>query len=487
MQTRSILLPFLLVAVAAGADTATDARMTLVKGAKFMRSIAAGGGYLWRYSTDMKLMAGEGKGSKTTIWIQPPGTPSMGEAFLTAYEATGDKYLLDCALAVGDALAMSQLESGGWDYRFDFDAKERWYRQVDRGKLAFTETTRRRNITTFDDNNSQSALRFLMALGGHCRDANDARQRRVLHALSYGLQKLLAAQYPNGAWPQRYDGKAVDPRRFPVKKATYPEKWSRKYEGLDYRSHYTFNDNSIRDCILTALEAHRRYGEGRPEFLAAVVRGADFLLLSQMPEPQPVWAQQYNARMEPAWARRFEPASVTGGESVGVCRTLIDLYLELGEDKYLRAVAPAVAWYKKSAVAQGTWARFYELKTNKPLYFTKDYKLVYTDDDLPTHYGFKSSFGVESMIRHYEKVKAMGREKYLASLKRTPPTAKQRAARAKGMEKRVREIIAAQDKQGRWVSKDKLELRGMTFTERVETQVFIANMKVLSEYLALLK
>ena len=166
---------------------------------------------------------------------------------------------------------------------------------------------------------------------------------------------------------------------------------------------------------------------------------------------------------------------------------MIDMYLELGEDKYLHAVTPAVAWYKKSAVAQGTWARFYELKTNKPLYFTKDYKLVYTDDDLPTHYGFKSSFGVESMIRHYEKVKAMGREKYLASQKRTPPTAKQRAARAKGMEKRVREIIAAQDKQGRWVSKDKLELRGMTFTERVETQVFIANMKVLSEYLAFLK
>jgi len=34
---------------------------------------------------------------------------------------------------------------------------------------------------------------------------------------------------------------------------------------------------------------------------------------------------------------------------------------------------------------------------------------------------------------------------------------------------------------------DKLELRGMTFTERVETKVFIANMKVLSEYLAFLK
>ena len=487
MQTR--LLRFLLVlsAITLAADTPADAWKAMRKSAKFMRSISAGGGYLWRYSTDMKLMAGEGRGSKTMIWFQPPGTPAMGEAFLKAYGASGDKYLLDCALAVGDALVMSQLESGGWDHRFDFNAPERWYRQVDRGKLAFTETTRRRNVTTFDDNNSQCALAFLMALAEHCPDSEDPRQQRIVHALSYGLQKLLVAQYPNGAWPQRFDGKVIDPRRFPVTKAKFPEKWSRKYEGLNYSSHYTFNDDSIRDCILTALEAHERYGEGRPEFMAAVVRGANFLLLAQMPDPQPIWAQQYNAQMEPAWARKFEPPSVTGGESVGVCRTLIDLYLELGEDKYLRAVDPAVKWFKKSSISKGKWARFYELKTGKPLYFTRDYKLVYTDDDLPTHYGFQSSFGVESMTRYYEKVKLMGREKYLASRERPPLNAKQRAARARGMEKRVREIIAAQDKKGRWVSKDKLELSGMRFKDRVETKVFIANLRVLSEYLALLK
>ena len=31
----------------------------------------------------------------------------------------------------------------------------------------------------------------------------------------------------------------------------------------------------------------------------AMLRGADFILTAQMPAPQPAWAQQYNARMEP--------------------------------------------------------------------------------------------------------------------------------------------------------------------------------------------
>jgi hypothetical protein len=487
MPARFFLLLTLLSSLPLTAGTRAEALASMNKGGRFMRSISAAGGYLWRYSTDLSLVAGEVKASRTMVWIQPPGTPAMGVAFLGAYEATNDAYLLDCALAVGDCLAMSQLESGGWDYRFDFASPQRWYRQVDRGKLDAEEIAKRRNTTTFDDDNTQSALHFLMVLAEHCRQPLDERKQRILHARRYGLTKLLEAQFPNGAWPQRYDGRPADPKKFPVFKAKYPKKWSRTYEGLDYRSHYTFNDDSIRDCILTALEAHKRLGQNRREFLAAVRRGGDFLLLAQLPNPQPIWAQQYNTLMEPAWARKFEPPSVTGGESVGVCRTLIDLYLELGEDKYLRAVGPAVKWFKASSIGKDRWARFYELKTNKPLYFTTDYKLVYSDDDLPTHYGFQSSFGVESMLRYYEKVKSMGREKYLAAQKRPPLTAQQRAARAKAMEKQVQEIIAAQDGKGRWITRNKLETRGMTFGDRIESRVFIHNMRVLSAYLALLK
>ena len=42
--------------------------------------------------------------------------------------------------------------------------------------------------------------------------------------------------------------------------------------------------------------------------------------------------------MHPAWARKFEPPSVTGGESQGIIRTLLRIYRETGERRYLDAV-----------------------------------------------------------------------------------------------------------------------------------------------------
>ena len=451
------------------ADTPAQARSAMLKGAQYLRSISAEGGYLWRYSLDLKIVAGEGRATRTMQWLQPPGSPSVGMAMLEAYQRTGEKALLDHALAAGAALAAAQLPSGGWNYNFDFSDPTR---------------SKRRNISTFDDNTSQSCLRFLLALG-EVATGNTARERAIRHARDLGLRKLLEAQYPNGAWPQRYDGVPKAAKDFPVLKARYPKTWSRTYPKANYINHYTFNDNSHRDCVLLALEAHRVTGDLK--YLQAARRGGDFILLAQMPEPQPAWAQQYNARMEPAWARKFEPPSITGGESVGACRTLIELYLVTGDAKYLRAVDTAVKWYRRSAIAPGKWARFYELQSNRPLYFTKDYRLTYRDNDLPTHYSFQSSYGVESMIRYYEAVKKAGRTTWLASQKTKPLSAAQRTARAKNMEKKVRDVIAAQDKNGRWITRGKLETRGMTFGDRIETREFIQNLGVLAEYLSLLK
>lgn len=56
----------------------------------FTQAVATEGGYLWRYSEDLQFREGEGRASKTIVWVQPPGTPSVGMAFLTAYEATGN-------------------------------------------------------------------------------------------------------------------------------------------------------------------------------------------------------------------------------------------------------------------------------------------------------------------------------------------------------------------------------------------------------------
>ena len=91
------------------------------------------------------------------------------------------------------------------------------------------------------------------------------------------------------------------------------------------------------------------------------------------------------------------------------------------------------------------------------------------------------------MIRYYEAVKKAGRAAWLVSQKSKPLTAAQRTARARGMEKKIRTIVAAQDAQGRWVTRTKLETRGMKFGDRIETREFIQNVGVLSEYLSLLR
>ena len=50
----------------------------------FRTEIATEGGYLWRYKEDLSMRQGEGRATETQIWIQPPGTPSVGMTLLNA-------------------------------------------------------------------------------------------------------------------------------------------------------------------------------------------------------------------------------------------------------------------------------------------------------------------------------------------------------------------------------------------------------------------
>jgi len=408
-------------------------------------------------------------------------------ACLRAHAVTREALFLEVARDAGDALATGQLESGGWDYLIEFDPAKRtaWYRRADIGSCNAAEAAKRRNISTFDDENSQSAIRFLLALADATKGSTDPRDGRVRIALDYGLKKLLEAQYPNGAWPQRYDGQPRDAADYPVLKASIPATYPRQYQKENYFRHYTLNDNTQRDCILTLLDAWRRTGQ--KDFLAAVRHGADFLLLAQLPEPQPTWAQQYNAKMEPAWARAFEPPAACTSESVGVLRLLTDLYLELGDERYLEPHARAFAWFKRSEMSPGVWARYYELHTNKPIFGDRDGKIYYRLEDISTErqkgYGWRGDFGVKGTIAKFEQVKQLGRDAMLARSKPRPPTVEQKAARVRSLETGVRDAISALDAQGRWMTKGAAKRRDFGPGGLIETKTFIRNVELLCDYL----
>lgn len=446
-----------------------EAERALRKGADFFRTrVAVEGSHVWIVSEDLQRREGEGVVGATRGWIQPPGTPAVGLAMLRAFEVTQDAFYLDAARESAGALLRGQLKSGGWSYYVEFDPKQRDtldYRFDGGGRKA-------RRVTTFDDNVTQSAIRFLMRLDRALR-FSDAR---IHEAVGYALDAVVRAQYPNGAWPQGYE-EFPDAARFPVLPAGYPDSWPREWPGSQsYWLRYTLNDQSHRDLVGMLFEATQIYGpdEPGPRCRAAAIRGGEFLLAAQLPEPQPGWAQQYDFAMHPAWARKFEPPAVTGGESQGALRTLMQVYRETGDARFLEPIPRALAWMRRSRLADGRLARFYELKTNEPLYFTRDYRLTKSDADVPTHYSFKVADESEAIAAEFERLRRLDAAGLKKSLDREPRRFSAELADA------ARAAVAAQDAQGRWVETGGLAyhkpedpservIRSDTFNRNMET------------------
>ncbi len=450
------------------ADLSTaDAKQAMKKATRFFTNeVSASGGYLWKYSEDLTVREGEGKASDSMVWIQPPGTPAVGEAFLTAYQKTGEPYLLEAAKGAASALAKGQLKSGGWADYIDYKNRKKMQYRIDGGG------SKARNRTTFDDDKSQSALRFLMRLDQELKFQDQA----IHEAVKYALDAFLKAQFPNGGWPQQYTS-FPDPENYPILKASYPDSWPWEFPRKKYTDYYTFNDNAIADLIDLMFLADHIYKDSR--YRRAALKAGDFIILAQMPEPQPAWAQQYNQKMQPAWARRFEPPSVTGGESQGVIKTLLQLYLYSGEKKYLKPIPVALAYLRKSELPDGKLARFYELKTNRPLYFTKQYQLTYKSDDVPTHYGFVVKNKLNDLESRYRKLVKASPQK-LASM-RYPES---RVRLTSSLKAKAQSAVNALNARGAWTVQGELRSAKLENVPVIETRVFIKNLVTLANFIA---
>ena len=433
----------------------------------YANKVATQGGYHFYYADDLSYGRSEHGEGPTQIELQREGTPLAGMAFLEAFDATGERLYLDAARAAAMATVKGQLCSGGFDYVVEFDPvkrKQYGYRS-DTGC-----TTPSKPPTTLDDNVTQSAIRLLMRVDR----ALEFKDKQIHEAAMFALDALMKAQFSNGAWPQRYST-FPDPKEHQPRKASYPESWPRKWPGGKYYGHYTFNDGTIIDAIDTMLEAARIYKDER--YRVAAERGGDFILLAQMPEPQPAWAQQYDADMHPAWARLFEPPSVTGGESQGILRLLMVLYRETGKRRYLDAVPKALGYLERSVLprtdnpseirrrtGEPALARFYELQTNRPLYITKGtqidakglgsaridgYEVTYDDASVITHYAvLVSGSGLPALRNEYEAVAASPKQRP-AVLHGLSPWSEAQETQRPSVEK-VRAIIDSLDGRGAW-------------------------------------
>ncbi len=385
-------------------------------------TVASHGGYVYYYSHDLNQRWGEGKADKHTLFVQPPGTPTMGMAFLKAYEATNDPAALTAARDAALALVYGQLQSGGWTQTIHFARVNRMgkYRNGKGGNW---------NNSSLDDGQTQAALLCLMrtdrALG--------FKDKTIHEATQYGLDALLKAQFANGAFPQIWNKPAESK---PILKARFPDyDWKTEGRVKNYWDYYTLNDGLAGDVFEVLKEAHAIYSEDR--FKVAIRKLGDFLIAAQMPDPQPGWCQQYNYEMIPIWARKFEPPAISGWESQDAMTTLIRIARFIGENKYLEPIPKALAYLRGCQLSQDQVARFYELKTNKPLYMDARYQLTYDDSNAPTHYGWKQP-------AHFDRIE----KEYQSALKNEPINMAQKQV----SESEVRAIIKALDANGRWIS-----------------------------------
>ena len=462
-----------------------DARHALQLGTKFMvERIADHGGYAWVSSADGEHSHGEGVAGPNRVWVQPPGTPAVGMAFLLAHQATGDAIHLKAARKVGEALIQGQLRSGGWGYSIEFDEKARAkipYRVGPMGGKdnipkhkwpggwdVWRTRNHKTNKTMVDDDTTASAIRFLASLD----QALQFKDQAVHEAAIYAVESVLAAQYPIGAWSHSYDRYQTQPAsktHYPVVKANYPKEWSRTSTN-DFTGCYMINDRITLTMIDTMMLVAEIYNDDRYWYGARL--GGEFLIRAQMPDPQPAWAQQYNRLMEPVWDRKFEPPAITGGESQDVLKTLMGLYRKTKDKKYLDPIPKALAYLKTCLRDDGNLARYYELKTNRPIYFNTNYELTYDDREMPDHYGFVRRSRLDAIEQEY------------SALLKDPDTV--RKPRVRSLAAEAAKAIKAQSEDGAWLTPGFVrDQNGKKVTPKegvVDSQVFINNFSALSKF-----
>ncbi len=299
--------------------------------------------------------------------------PSGGD-FKTPEKADPAWYASDEAARLADVVLSYQTPSGGWSKHTGYGEGPR------RRGMLFTSQNEpwqpSHYVATFDNGSTTEQIQLLSRVWA-------ATKREDCRAgAARGVDYILDAQYPNGGWPQ-----------------VYP------LEG-GYHDNITLNDNALTN-VLGLLHAITKgdpafamiEGERRERVARAFDAGVDCLLALQVGRGgrKTVWSQQYDALTRlPAPARKLEPASLSGMESVHVLKLLMSI--REPSPRLVAAVESGLDWLEQAKVtnvakrvvdgktiyqidpssSEVYWARFYDLETGGPIFPGRD-GVVYPD------------------------------------------------------------------------------------------------------------
>ena len=259
---------------------------------------------------------------------------------------------------------------------------------------------------TFDNSATTGELRFL------ARAFRATNEPRYEQAFLKGLSHIFEAQYPNGGWPQYY----------PLSK--------------NYPRHITFNDNAmvrilelLRD-VAESSDYQFLQTEYRTKAETAVSNGIDCILRTQIKQNGKLtaWCAQHDEKtLAPAWARAYEPPSLSGAESIGIVRFLMSI--EEPTPEIVAAIEGAVEWFRSVVIhgirlenftnadgqddrrvvadpdAGPLWARFYELDSNRPIFLDRDSVVRYAFSEIGqerrTGYAYYGSWAAKLLADEY--------------------------------------------------------------------------------------
>ena len=524
MNKLSILISFGIFMLICNSNFAKDnskiqeeIKETMLKATRFMvEDVSTNGGYVWSYMPDFSRQWGEMEAYKTMIWLQHPGTISMGHLFLDVYRATNNEYYYKAAEKAANAIIWGQSNEGGWNYMIDFAGDrslKQWYSTIGKNGWRLEEFQHYYGNSTFDDDITSDAARFLLRM--YLEKMDPAYKP----ALDKAIDFVLKSQYPLGGWPQRY------PLKYDHSKDGFP----------DYTSFYTFNDDVIWENTHFLIQCYLSLGEER--FLEPIQRGMNFYIISQ--DGCGAWGQQLNLNLEVAGARTYEPAAFLPGATFENAMLCLKFYELTGDKKYLAHVPEAIKWLEEVKLPEDqvegwrTHPTFVDPGTNKPIYVHRKGSNVthgtyYTDENdknLLGHYYGKGRVPIDQLKEEYERVSALTPEEATKDSPLKPgkfegtgsPQTYYDLNRYNFFrdvdEKGVEDIIKSLDSQNRWLTKRvfisnpyigegvKTELTDKYATTRVgdetdtspylnetdqefiSTGLYIRNMKVLLDYL----